>query len=84
MLQKFTRTLDHLEDFFCNILTVDKDSKAKEVQVSFSTTRIPANVRVAFRQQHGTAPQATSSQVCHNLQSIVGETFQNGYIVNVF
>lgn len=51
-------------------LTVYKYSKTKKVKVFFSTTGIPANVRIAFRQQHGTALKSTTSQILHHLEKI--------------
>lgn len=41
--------------------TIDKYGKPKKVKVFFSTTRIPANVRVTFGQKHWTALKSTSS-----------------------
>lgn len=36
------------------VLTINKDSKAKEVQVSLSSTGVPADVGVALRKEHWT------------------------------
>lgn len=49
------------------VLTVNKDSKAEEIQVSLSSTWIPADVRVALRKEHRTHLQPTTGQVCHHL-----------------
>lgn len=54
------------ESWWC-WLTVDKDSKAKEVQISLSSTGVPANVRISFRQEHWTHLQPAASQVRHHL-----------------
>lgn len=51
-------------------LTIDKDSKAEEIQVSLPSTRIPADVRVALRKEHRTHLQPTTGQVHHHLQDI--------------
>lgn len=48
-------------------LTIDKDSKAQEVQVALTTAGVPANVRVPFGQEHGAALEATACQVGHHL-----------------
>lgn len=47
--------------------TIDEHSKAEEVEVFLSTARVPADVGVAFSQQHGAALKATSSQILHHL-----------------
>lgn len=52
------------------VLTIDKDSKAEEIQVSLSSTWIPADVRVALRKEHRTHLQPTTSQVRHHLQGV--------------
>lgn len=49
------------------LLTIHKHSKAEEVQIALSAAGVPADVRVAFRQQHWAHLQATSSQICHHL-----------------
>lgn len=49
------------------LLTINKHSKAEEVQIALSSAGVPADVRVAFRQQHWAHLQATSSQICHHL-----------------
>ncbi len=49
------------------VLTVDKDSKAEEIQVSFSSAGVPADVRVALGKEHRTHLQPTACQVCHHL-----------------
>lgn len=51
------------------VLTVNKDSKAKEIQVSLSSTWIPADVRVALRKEHRTHLQPTTGQVGHHLNT---------------
>lgn len=48
-------------------MTVNKHSEAEEVQIALSTTGVPADVRVTFRQQHRAHLQATSSQICDHL-----------------
>lgn len=48
-------------------LTINKDSKAEEIQVSLSSTWVPANVRIAFRKEHWTHLEPTASQVSHHL-----------------
>lgn len=53
-----------------DVLTIDKDSKAKEIQVSLSSTGIPADVRVALRKEHGAHLQPTTGQICHHLEGI--------------
>lgn len=50
------------------IFTVAEDSKAQEVEVSFTLHRVPANVRVSFTHQHHTALQPAAGQVLHHLQ----------------
>ena len=54
--------------------TVDKDSEAQEVQVLLPSTGVPADVRVALGQQHGTALQPTACQVRHHLQHNIQRT----------
>lgn len=59
------------QNYKCNhgmtVPTINKDSKAEEIQVSLSSTWVPANVRVALRKEHWTHLQTTACQVCHHL-----------------
>lgn len=52
------------------VLTIDKDSKAEEIQVSLSSTWIPADVRVTLRKEHRTHLQPATGQVRHHLQGV--------------
>lgn len=49
--------------------TITEDGEPQEGQVAFSLYGVPANVRVTFSNQHGTALQATSRQVHHHLHT---------------
>lgn len=49
------------------VRTVNKDSKAEEIQVSLSSAWIPADVRVALRKEHRTHLQPTTGQIRHHL-----------------
>lgn len=49
------------------VLTIDKDSKTEEVQVSLPPYWVPSNIRVALGQQHWTHLKPASCQVGHNL-----------------
>lgn len=59
------------------VLTINKDSKAEEIQVSLSSTRVPTDVRVALRKEHWTHLQPTACQVCHHLYNHTGEGQQD-------
>lgn len=49
------------------LLTVNKHSKAEEVQISLSSTRVPADVGITLRKKHWTHLQPAARQVCHHL-----------------
>lgn len=57
--------------------TINKDSKAKEIQVSLSSNGVPANVRIALRQEHWTTLQSAACQVCHHLHHHACEGHRN-------
>lgn len=58
------------------MLTVNKDSEAEEIQVSLSSTGVPADVGVALRKEHGTHLQSAARQVCHHLHHHAREGHQ--------
>ena len=49
--------------------TIAKDSKAQEIQVALALHGVPADVRVAFGHEHGTALETAAGQVLNHLQS---------------
>lgn len=59
-----------LKSIHCDMkarLTINKDCKAEEIQVSLPSTGVPADVRVALRHEHWTHLQPAASQVRHHL-----------------
>lgn len=59
--------------------TINKDSKAEEVQISLSSTRVPADVGITLRKEHWTHLQPTARQVCHHLHRHTCEDTERDY-----